>query len=309
MSGFHTYRAARFLTNTLRRTVPVVAGIGLCCLCLSAPAIGGQPKSGPVQLRLKFPPGNVRKYRNTLQVTITAQQTSAPKPVKQAVVSKTVQQSKVTRSLPNGGGEITTTLVSQESTIDGKPVKRTPSTAATITTYSALGKVLSVKRPTPSTASAQMSGENAVAAMLEDSFLLPSQAVKPGDTWTQTVRAAHLPGVGTATVHYRFVKIEMANGYRCARIHSDITLPYALMIDPKGQITQKAVQSMASSSGTAQGAFDTDIAIAEGKTIHSTGKGTITLTIKVKPGTTPGPTPPAPTHLLLNVNLAMDALP
>lgn len=289
--------------NTRSAACAARLSLGVLCL-LSSSALAVQNDS-PVTLRMKFKQGDTTKYQMNLQMTMSMMQNGQ---ASQAMtipmnMNMTLQQ-QVVKVLPNGGGEVTTTVLSQQSMMNGQQVSSPPSVPPTTITYDAFGKVLSMRGlPKNSPMSGMMGGNMGPNAMTGLGLYLPARPVRPGDTWTQTVRIPMMGG-SAGTVQSKLMKYETIGHFQTARIRSLITMPIHMMVGINGQPTQQASKSMMSMSGTMKGTFDNNFAIAEGKTVRQAGN--MTGTINMKPHKSPNmPNQPGMGHMPTSMQMNM----
>jgi hypothetical protein len=270
-----------------KRACRTLSGAALLLLPFAA---GGQGDNSPVALRLKFKPGEVSKYQTNAQFVISLPMQSKPTPGSRSGNAATVpsqlsmvQQVKVNKVLPNGDGELSITTLSTQSSMGGQPggISTTPSKPI-VMTYSPHGNAVAVHNAP----SGGVAGEFMFSSLLGSGAVnmsglyLPTNPVKPGDTWTQKVT---LPSMAnSATIKATFQKVETVGRYRTAHIHTLLSMPVNAMLDINLKPTRQAAKAQSTANGTVSMTFDTNFAIAEGKVIRSAGNGNASLSIHMR---------------------------
>jgi hypothetical protein len=268
-----------------------------CGLCLAAllpiAALAGQEPHGPLMLRFRFTPNEISRYQTSVQMLLLIHAPpNPPQPKSEPLRISMVQEQKVRKVTPDGGGEIVTTL--QNGVVNGRPIpsKRLP---LVVMRFSPQGKIL---------ASQGVHAVSPLGDMIGNAFTsngtggigiylrLPTAPVKPGDTWTQPVAMPH--GVGSGTVKCTFVSVENIGRYKTARIHTAATIPMKMQVDAAGQPTQVTGKVAAIMIGTYKMEGENNLAIAEGKLVRAAGSGDIQLFIKPKVAANAKPKPRSP---------------
>ena|SRR5579871_3485916 len=260
-------------------------------LLLPLAASAGPTDNGPVTLRLKYKAGDVSTYQETVQMTIQLPNagkasTGAPSggiPQTQNMTSTR----KVLKALPDGKGEVEMTTTGSFNGIGGGA----PSSHTIVVTTDAQGNIVTLNDKTPGAA-----GASPFASLLQISAsgmqgnILPPHAVKPGDTWSKTIRSSSLSGYGS--VKATFVKIGKVGRYRTAHIHTTVNIPINSMTDANNQPTTQASKAVLKTQGSVTMTYENDFAIAEGKMIRSAGKGSakVKVTSKTQPPPSGKPT-------------------
>lgn len=264
---------------SLRSCRAMLKAEAFCSLCLFlAPAATGRQAESPITLRLKFKQGQVIKYQRTARLTVTMQAIGLPGRQSGGKTfssgERSVSQMKVVRVKPDGAAEVASTTLSEQQTQGGKTQDITPEKTPVATlTYSQQGMLLALKS-SPQSDPIGSEAKNALAALQIGSELLPSQPVRPGDSWTQTVPITVLPGTGPVTIQSQFVKIVTLGRYRTALIHSQVTVPLGAQPARNGEGVEKG--------GTASGTFDHHFAIAEGRSVRNIGTGSLSFTVRTR---------------------------
>ncbi|MCS6776427.1 MAG: hypothetical protein RMJ43_00985 [Chloroherpetonaceae bacterium] len=252
------------------------AGAGLIIAGLLLPLAGLAGQNGPVTLRMKFKPGETLKYQTTLQMNIETPMMAQNGAMKMDI--SMVQNQKVLKALPAGGGDVEVTTTDTRASMNGQPMSL-PSNPPVTLTYDAQGNVRGVKG-LPKDAAPLMGGGMAGANQMQlQGTFLPAKPVKPGDTWTMNVK---LPGTtgGNAVVKGQFLKMETIGRYRTAKIRTVLTGPMNLMMNAQGQPTTDAKQAAMKMTGTMTMTVDSNLAITEGRLIRQAGNGVMRLTMK-----------------------------
>ncbi len=280
-----------------------VGGAGMCAL-LALP-MTASAQSGPYNLTMKFKPGEVSKYLTTMQMTITIPMPGQPNPFAQRSDVSLLQQVKVSKKLPNGGGETETVVLKTQGTRDGQPFNPPANAAPIVTVYDARGNVVAT-RGLPKSAPGMPSLDTLLGpgGLKTAGAYLPPRPVRPGDTWTQKVAIGTLGASGIAKSS--FVRLENIGAFKTARIHTVVALPIRIMMDAAQQPTQKANLAAMTVSGTVKITTDSNFAISEGKTVRSASAGGATMIITPRKGT-PMPAGPngAPQTMTMAIKMAV----
>jgi|GEM_PF-1950567 len=292
----------------LRRYLPALR-YGLAALALLPLAASAGPND-PVTLRMKFKAGETSDYQVSMQYTVNMPGLSQAKPsgdVKPPSANgmtqdlSMFQHSKVTKALPNGNGEVEVTVTDAT----GKGATAKPITMV----YDPLGNVVSMNMPGSQgggpTASMFGALGNPGISNTQGTFL-PSKAVKPGDTWTQSIKLPGYTGNGTVTVKY--VKRNTVGRYQTAFLQSTMTLPINFSLDSSGKPATDPSKAIVISSGTLKMTYDNDFAIAEGKLIRSSSNGVMDMTMITKGGKSPnGGTSAQPQKIAMSIKITSTA--
>lgn len=242
---------------------------------LLVPVLAPAGQGSLIALKMKFNPGETSKYQTTMQMNIEMPMMQQAGGMKMDM--SMVQVQKVVKAQPNGGGDIQITTTDTRMNMNGQPMNSPASPPVTLT-YDSQGNPKSVKGLPKDAPGGAVLGNmfNAGSMQMQGAFL-PAKAVKPGDTWMQTVK---MPGItSSAKVKGKFIKLEKIGRYRTAKIRTTLTGPMNLLMDAQGQPTNSAKQATMKMSGTMKMTTDTNFAISEGKMIRQAGSGTINLTM------------------------------
>ncbi|HLV79711.1 MAG TPA: hypothetical protein VKT32_05490 [Chthonomonadaceae bacterium] len=253
-------------------------------LCLAAlallplAALAGQ-SDAPALLRMKFRQGEVNKYQTNMQMTMhmvmnmgTGQSHPgpAPQPMTIPVNMNMLIQQQVTKVLANGNGVITSTVLNQQMSMNGQTRPNGANTPTTTITMTPLGKVVSMTGIPQQNPMSGIFGPNSLSGM---GTYLPSRAVRPGDSWTDTMRMPGLTGAGSGTVRSHFIRYETVGRYRTALIRSVVTVPLNMNMNMMGQPAGRSGAGTMTMSGSMHITTDNNFAVAEGKLIRTTGDG------------------------------------
>lgn len=287
--------------KTIWRARAMCCGLGtLVLLPLAAHAWQG---GSPVKLHLKFKQGEKTKYQTTMQMNIAIPLPNQPQPMKQTVNVSMIQEHEVTKVLPNGGAVVTVTTTNQQTTANGQTQPGAAVPPLTMT-YDAQGRVSSMKGlPTSNPATGPLNSMFNSGGMANMGFLLPNRAVKPGDTWTQAV---NLPGfVKGGTAKCTYLKNESVGTFKTARIRTLVTMPLNMKMNQRGQPTTNAAEVFIVATGSGKVTADTNVAIAEGKIIRTSGSGNIAMLMKPKQAPAAPAGSKAPQALKMNMKMEM----
>ncbi|HZO88710.1 MAG TPA: hypothetical protein VFB38_10265 [Chthonomonadaceae bacterium] len=275
---------------------------GLCALLLlPLMAYAGQGANGPFLLRMRFKQGEINKYRTMVQATMTMTQPNQPQPMTIPITMNMVQEQKVLRADPNGGGEVIVTLMDQHNTLGTQPMVGQNIPPLTLR-FDPLGRATSIKGiPANNPASNMLNGPMNVSGLIGVGVSLPARAVKPGDKWTQPISLPGITGVGKATS--TFLRVENVGHFRTARIRTRVSIPMNMLMDARGQPTRSASQAILTMAGSTAMTVDNNLAIAEGKLIKAGGNGVITLAMKPNRPARSGPRPGVPNNMKMRISM------
>src|SRR5262249_28480329 len=149
-------------------------------------------------------------------------------PMTQKMTLDILQQVKVLRTLPNGGGETETTVLSSSGVLNGKPIN-VPTNQPITMTQDSRGNTLSVKGLSNNTPGLSVLNNIFNSGGLKTtSSYLPTGPVKVGDTWKEKVSLPGFSGSGYAIS--KLIRLEKVGHFQTARIHSRIALPLKMML-------------------------------------------------------------------------------
>ncbi len=251
-----------------------------------------RPTGPPVMLQLKFKTGDVNQYRMAAQVETklpgAGMQPGAPE---YTVAVDLIEQEKVNRILPNGGGELAVSLLSGQGVMNGQTFTPAKSAKPTLITFDSRGDLISAKDlPAEDASVPVLSNLFGSGALSMHGVFLPANPVRTGDTWTKVVTITGLTGNNHATVQATFVKMGQVGRYKTARIHSVMTAPLHTMISSMYQPTMDRSAAVGTLDGKMIMTYDTDLAVAEGKVVRAAGNGKVVVTIHLD-NSSPEPRP------------------
>jgi hypothetical protein len=254
-------------------------GLGATGLGFLGRATAGQTGGSPITLRLKFKPGQVAKYKTTMQMRLIGQS------VPLVVQTDQVQQRQVNKTLPDGSGEVTVTVLEQRNSFNGQPSEDQEIAPLTLT-YTPRGRVVNPPDTTVGNPIGNpMAGLLSLAGMGQASAYLPAGAVRPGATWTEKLS---LPGIAKGgVVTSTFLRLETVGRFRTARIRSVVTLPLDMKTNAQGQPVQNDSEAALRGTGKAVITTDYNLALNEGLFVRIATNGT--LDFALKPTTVPKP--------------------
>jgi len=267
---------------------PALAALALC-----QPALGGRSDERPIDLSLKFKVGEMSRYHLSVQVEASV---PALGPQGSASVYNVrmdlVEQEKVLRSLPHGGGELAISTVSGQGTSNGTAFTTAPTKQPARIGYSAQGDLVSaVGLPASSAGMPMLSNMFGSGALSLNGVFLPNHAINIGDKWNKRVKIIGLAGDSMATVSATYVKNVEVGRYQTAQIHAVLTAPLHTTIDATGQAALRPSTAVGEMTGNFNMVYDTDVAIVEGKVVRAAGNGG--ATVLIQPWAASGsPTPP-----------------
>jgi hypothetical protein len=259
----------------------------LCLAVLLLPlAVFGQSGGGPFTLRMKFTPGEVTKLQTKVQLDTNVPLPGKATPMTQKMVLDMLQQVKVLKALPDGGGVTETTILNSSGMMNGQPI-HIPTDQPITTTLDARGNALSVKGLSNSAPGMAVLNNifNSGGLKTTGSYL-PVKPVRIGDTWTEKISLPGFSGSGYAVS--QLVRLEKVGHFQTARIHSRIALPLKMMLDAAQKPTMQESQAVGTMSGTLNMIMDSNFAITEGKSARSAGSGSMAMTITFKTPTPGG---------------------
>jgi hypothetical protein len=247
-----------------------------------------QPTGPAIELNLKFRVGETSRYRMAVQVEakLPPMGTQPSVPVYNVAVDL-VEQEKVVRALPNGGGEIAISTLSGQGTSNGTPFTPATDKKPALIGFNAHGDLLSVKDlPAGNAGVPLLSNMFGSGALSMNGVFLPNSPVRVGETWSKKVHIAGLTGDSQATVKATLIGTEEVGHYKTAKIHAVLTAPLHTLIDASYQPTQQARAAVSTLTGTFHMIYDTNLAIAEGKVVRAAGHGEVTVLIQPNSGPT-----------------------
>lgn len=254
----------------------LMGGVGTAILLpMSASAV----QQGTVTLQFKPKLGAVAKYQTTMQIVMTVPIPKQPRPMTIPMNSIVIEEQRITKVYPQGGGEITSTTISQQTTVNGQPAPAQNS-APVVTAFDRYGRLIRAQGAAPSNpVGGIMGGLNTTGASGLGMYL-PTKPVKPGDTWTEPMRVPGISGKGTAKC--RLVRLEKVGAFRTARIHADLNLPLRILLDKQQKPTQDPAKAVIVSKGVSAGSFDLNFAMDESRIVRTGGNATTKMTITQK---------------------------
>lgn len=265
-------------------------------LFLSLAAGAHQANNDTITLRMKFKPGDTRKYQMNMEMQFNFNLPGQDAPVSQKVESKVIQQLKVLSVSPEGLATLVATTVSSEMTANGE-TRPGPEIKPVTTIMDSRGQVVSMKGlPTA------QAGMPDFSKMFGNGFnmsYLPEKAVRVGDTWTQPYSIPTLTTEGSKLTT-AFVRRETVGTRHTALLHSTGVMPLRLQMNQQGQLTTKPEESAMQITGEMNMSSDTNNDIADGRVVRSTGTvdGAITMHVKQAP-------PGQPDTVKMNIKMKM----
>jgi hypothetical protein len=264
-----------------RRMVLALCG-GIVAALTTGALAADQAGVSPLDLSLKFKVGDTSRYRLAVQVDARLPSMGVqPSASVYNINLDLVEQEKVIRLLPNGGGEIAISTLSGQGLSNGTPFTPLPDKRPAIIGFSARGDLLSARDlPSASAGVPMLSNMFGSGAVSMNGVFLPDKPVHVGDAWSKKVKIAGLTGNALASVKASLVKLEEVDHYKTARIHAVLTAPLHTMIDSTYQPTLVARAAIGTLTGIFNMTYDTNLAISEGKIVRASGDGDVTVTIQ-----------------------------
>lgn len=288
---------------TSRTSTLLLAGSLIGFATLTSPRLvsADAVDTGQLVLQLRFKPGEALKYQTNMLLGFTMPMPAGtqPAPLKNNPSSgnslggtnfsvNAVQDIKVRRAGPNGGGDLDVTTTGQNS-LPGQPPIISNDTRPVIMSYDAQGKLTGLKRQAETASSNPMFSAMLGQGLLNmQGVILPAKPVKIGETWTEKIQIPGITGSGASTIKTTLVRVENLSKYRTARLHIVITTPVSAYLDAALQPVDKPSGAASTMTGTAIVTNDVNFAIAEGKVVKSISRGLTTMAVAIGK-----PTPPA----------------
>jgi hypothetical protein len=281
-------KQGRYSAGRRRGIVPLCGGLAV--LMATGAVAADQPTGPTFDLSLKFKAGEVSRYRLAVQVQARLPAMGVqPSASVYDVNVDLVEQEKVVRVLPDGG-EIAVSTLSGQGTTNGAPFTPAADKRPVLITFSTRGDLVAVKDlPSANSGVPMLSNMFGSGALSMNGVFLPDKPVRIGDIWSKKVHIAGLTGSGQATVKATLVKTEEVGHYKTAVIHTVLSAPLRTMIDSTYQPTTETRRAISIVTGTFNMAYDTNLAIAEGKVIRATGSGEVIVLIQPNTPTAPLP--------------------
>ena len=238
-------------------------------------AQSGNAQPAPLYtLRMKFVPGTVNRYQTNAQIVTIVPLEQGMQPITNTLDVDLLQSVHVNKSLPKGGGEVSTSTQSGRITQNGKTVATPVKNEVITTTYDAQGNLVKISGlKAPSTGNGTFGGLVGSGALNLQRVYLPLKPVRIGESWTLKVSIAGLPGAGTGSAKATFVRLENVGRYQTARIHAVLTAPLKVYLTADSRTTTDPKRAAQSVTGTLRMEFDSNFAMAEGKVVRSGGSG------------------------------------
>lgn len=229
-------------------------------------------KSEPVELRMKFKPGDINKYQMTMQanILIPGQAAGASNPY-DTHISLIVQQNTV-KVNADGSADIAIATQTGTGVVNGKQYKPAINEKPSVLTFDTRNNIVATKNLPKSAGSADLTGQIFQSGALStQGVYLPQHAVRIGDTWTQKANIASLGKGSSGTVKTTFLRMEPVGLFNTARLRSVMKIPFTIV---NGSSKLKAALS-----GMLTMTYDSNLAVREGKIVRSTGDGDITVIV------------------------------
>ena len=177
--------------------------------------------TGQLVLVMKFKPGETLKYQTNMVLgfTLPMPAGSQPPPPKNSSATgsslggttftvNAVQDIRVRRAGPGGGGDLDVTTTGQNS-LPGQPPVLSNDTRPAIMSYDPQGKLTGIKRQGETASSNPMFSAMLGQGLLSmQGVILPPKPVRIGETWTQHVQIPGITGNGSSTIKTTLVRIE-----------------------------------------------------------------------------------------------------
>lgn len=250
----------RFAPGTQSKATPV------------PPAMSTPVGAQPIQLRMKFKTGDTNKYQMTEQATMLLPDQSAAMTAQYNTDINMVIQQRVTKTNPDGSAEIAIATLSGTGTVSGQSFAPDTKSKPALITFDTRNNIVSAKDLPQSANSASMTSQMFQSGGLStQGVYLPKQPVRVGDKWTQKLNIASLGKGSEGTVQTTFVRMEPVGLYQTARLRSLLRIPF-VNVDSTAN-TPVVLKGMLNMT------YTSNLAVAEGKVVRSTGEGDITVVV------------------------------
>ena len=251
----------------------------------SRPAPGPQPKVLPappahaapvgaqsVELRMKFKQGDINRYQMTMRANLILPGQPASATTLYDTNLSMVLQQRVAKANPDGSAQIEITTLSGAGTVSGQPFKPDVSGKPSQITFDARNNIVAAKDLPQSLNNGDVTGKLFQSGALStQGVYLPKKPVRIGDRWTQKVGIASLGKDSGGTVQTTFVRMEPVGLFQTARLRSLMKIPFT--------VTDNTAKTPVPLKGMLNMTYDSNLAVAEGKVVRSTGIGGITVVV------------------------------
>ena len=226
-------------------------------------------KSEPVQLQMKFMPGDINKYQMSMQATILLPGQAAGTMNPYDTHINLIVQQRVAKVNADGSADIAISTLSGTGVVNGKPYAPPKKEKPSLLTFDARNNIVNAKN-LPTNADVTMNIFQS-GALSTQGVYLPGQPVKIGDSWSQKANIASLGQGSSGTVKTTFLKLEQVGLFNTARLRSIMKIPFKILNgSSKMKVTLNGMLTMT---------YDSNLAIKEGKVVRSTGNGDITVAV------------------------------
>ena len=243
--------------------------------------------AAPLELRMKFKPGDINKYQMTMQANILlpGQPTGAVTRY-DTNISMVIQQ-RVVKANPDGSAEVAISTLSGTGLVGGQSLKVDLTAKPSLITFDSRNNIVTIKNMPQNATSADVTGKIFQSGALStQGVYLPKQPVKIGNKWTQKVNISSLGKDNSGTVETKLVRLETVGLFETARLRSVMKIPFV--------ITDKTSKPPIPLNGMLNMVYDSNLALQEGKVVRSTGTGDITVVVRNASANTAPPAKPKP---------------
>ena len=251
---------------------------------LPAPPVSVSHASAqPVELRMKFKSGDINKYQMTMQANLVLPgQPANATTLYDTNLSMNLQQ-RVVKINKDGSAQVEITTLSGSGSVSGQNFKPDIGGKPSLITFDARNNIVTVKDLPHSLNSDDVTGKLFQSGALStQGVYLPKQPVRIGDKWMQKVNIASLGKDNGGSVQTTFVRMEPVGLYQTARLRSLMKIPFMLVdTTSKTPVPLKGMLNMA---------YDSNLAVAEGKVVRSAGEGAITVVVAAPAASSPANT-------------------
>ena len=231
------------------------------------------PTAAPLELRMKFKPGDVNKYQMTMQANILLPGQPAGAVTRYDTNISMVIQQRVVKANPDGSAEVAISTLSGLGLVGGQPLKVDINAKPSTITFDARNNIVNIKNLSPSATGNDVTGKIFQSGALStQGVYLPRQPVKIGDKWTQKVNISGLGQDNNGTVETKLVGFAQVGLFETARLRSVMKIPFV--------IVDKTAKPPIPLNGLLNMVYDSNLALREGKVVRSTGTGDITVVVR-----------------------------
>jgi hypothetical protein len=230
------------------------------------------PGATPLELRMKFKPGDINKYQMSMQANILLPGQPAGAVTRYDTNISMVIQQRVVKVNMDGSADVAISTLSGLGIVGGQTLKVDLTAKPSLITFDTRNNIVTIKNLPQNATSNDVTGKIFQSGALStQGVYLPKQAVKIGDKWTQKVNISSLGKDNSGTVETKLVRLETVGLFETVRLRSVMKIPFV--------IVDKTSKPPIPLNGMLNMVYDSNLALHEGKVVRSTGTGDITVVV------------------------------